>query len=64
MYQHQHAPLPLERLKDVPQPVAVLLEKLLGKDPSQRFQTPVELLEVVPVIAAAVDARTRDRRGL
>ena len=64
MYRHQHAPLPLERLKDVPQPVAVLLEKLLGKDPSQRFQTPVELLEVVPVIAAAVDARTRDRRGL
>ena len=33
MYQHQHAPLPLERLKDVPQPVVVLLEKLLEKDP-------------------------------
>src|SRR5262249_16190420 len=31
MYQHQHAPLPLERLKDVPQPVVVLLEKLLEK---------------------------------
>jgi serine/threonine protein kinase len=28
MYQHQHAPLPRERLKDVPQPVVVLLEKL------------------------------------
>ena len=28
MYQHQHAPLPLEQLKDVPQPVVVLLEKL------------------------------------
>jgi serine/threonine protein kinase len=34
MYQHQHAPLPLEQLKDVPQPVVVLLEKLLEKDPS------------------------------
>jgi serine/threonine protein kinase len=42
MYQHQHAPLPLEleRLKDVPQPVVVLLQKLLEKDPTQRFQTP------------------------
>jgi serine/threonine protein kinase len=34
MYQHQHAPLPRERLKDVPQPVVVLLEKLLEKDPT------------------------------
>jgi hypothetical protein len=33
MYQHQHPPLPLERVKDVPQPVVVLLEK----DPTQRF---------------------------
>src|SRR6202043_2058830 len=32
MYQHQHTPLPLVRLKDVPQPVVVLLEKLLEKD--------------------------------
>src|SRR5262249_40776775 len=29
MYQHQHAALPLERLQDIPQPVVVLLEKLL-----------------------------------
>src|SRR6202007_1555021 len=29
MYQHQHTSLPLERLKDVPQPITVLLEKLL-----------------------------------
>ena len=45
MYQHQHAPLPLVRLKDVPQPVVVLLEKLLEKDPAQRFQTANELLK-------------------
>ena len=37
MYQHQHAPLPLEQLKDVPQPVVVLLEKLLEKDPGAAF---------------------------
>ena len=39
MYQHQHAPLPLEQLEGVPQPVVVLLEVLLEKDPAQRFQT-------------------------
>jgi len=31
MYQHQHAPLPLEKLEAVPQPVVVLLEVLLEK---------------------------------
>src|SRR5262249_22927471 len=30
MYQHQHAPLPVEQLKDVSQPVAVLLGVLLA----------------------------------
>jgi len=52
MYQHQHAPLPLELLKDVPQPVVVLLEK----DPAQRFQTPNELLKAV---AAQLVAKRR-----
>jgi serine/threonine protein kinase/predicted ATPase len=56
MYQQQHAPLPLERLKDVPQAIAVLLEKLLEKDPAQRLQTPNELLQGIPTIATAVDA--------
>jgi hypothetical protein len=54
MYQHQHAPLPLARLKDVPQPVVVLLEKLLDKDPAERFQTPDELLKAV---TGAIKAR-------
>ena len=62
MYQHQHAPLPLERLKDVPQPVVVLLEKLLEKDPAQRFQTPNELLKAIPTIIGAIDARRRITR--
>ncbi|HYZ73972.1 MAG TPA: serine/threonine-protein kinase, partial [Chthoniobacterales bacterium] len=56
MYQHQHAPLPLERLKDVSQPVVVLLERLLEKDPAQRFQIPNELLKAIPTIATAIDA--------
>jgi hypothetical protein len=65
MYQHQHAPLPLERLKDVPQPVVVLLEKLLEKDPGQRFQKPTELLKAIPGITDALDApRKINRRSL
>ena len=59
MYQHQHAPLPLERLKDVPQPVVVLLGNLLEKDPAQRFQTPNELLRAIPTVTGAIDARRR-----
>ena len=62
MYQHQHTPLPLERLKDVPQPVIVLLEKLLEKDPDQRFQTPDELLKAIPRIIGAIDTRRRVTR--
>jgi hypothetical protein len=62
MYQHQHAPLSLERLKDVPQPVVALLEKLLEKDPAQRFQTPNELLKAMPTITGAVDAGRRITR--
>ena len=65
MYQHQHAPLPLERLKDVPQPVVVLLEKLLEKDPARRFQSPHELLKAIPTITRAIDKRHRvTRQGL
>jgi serine/threonine protein kinase len=58
MYQHQHPPLPLERVKDVPQPVVVLLEK----DPTQRFRNPNELLKTMPTITGAIDARRRITR--
>src|SRR5271157_3399462 len=62
MYQHQHAPLPLERLKDVPQPVVVLLAKLLEKDPAQRFRTPNDLLKAIATITGAIDAGRRITR--
>ena len=62
MYQHQHAPLPLEQLEAVPQPVVVLLEALLEKDPGRRFQTPAELLKAMPTITDAIDARRRITR--
>jgi serine/threonine protein kinase len=59
MYKHQHAPLPREQLKDVPQPVVVLIEALLEKDPAQRFQTPNELLKAIPTITGAIETGHR-----
>ena len=56
MYKHQHAPLPLDQLKGVPQPVVVLLDILLKKDPTRRFQTPAELSKIMPMVRDAVDA--------
>ena len=57
MYQHQHAPLPLEQLEGVPQPVVALIEVLLEKDPQRRFQTPAGLLKVMPAVTGAIDER-------
>src|SRR5271166_1559403 len=62
LYQHQHAPLPLDLLEAVPQPVVVLLEALLEKDPGRRFQNPAELLKAMPTITGAIDARRRITR--
>jgi hypothetical protein len=56
MYQHQHTPLPLEQLIDVPQPINVLLQVLLEKDPKRRFQNPAELLEALPKVNDAIKA--------
>ena len=62
MHQHQHAPLPLDLLEAVPQPVVVLLDALLEKDPGRRFQTPADLLNAIPTITDAIDARRRITR--
>jgi eukaryotic-like serine/threonine-protein kinase len=62
MYQHQHIPLPVEQLEGVPQPVVVLLEVLLEKDPGRRFQNPAELLKAMPTITGDIDARRRITR--
>jgi tetratricopeptide (TPR) repeat protein len=62
MYQHLHAPLPPEQLIGVPQPVVVLLEVLLEKDPVRRFQTPAELLKAMPTILGVLDTRRRITR--
>jgi serine/threonine protein kinase len=64
MYQHQHTPLPLSQLKAVPQPLVVLLEVLLEKDPVRRFQSPAELLKVMPMVRNAIEAGRRLMRTI
>jgi serine/threonine protein kinase len=56
MYQHLHSSLPLERLEGVPQPIVVLLQALLEKDPRRRLQSPSKLLEVMSITMGAIDA--------
>ncbi|MBV9998318.1 MAG: protein kinase [Verrucomicrobia bacterium] len=56
MQQHLRAPLPLDQLKGVPQPVCLLLQTLLEKDPARRLQTPDDLLQALPKITGAIEA--------
>ena len=62
MYRHLHAPLAIEELDHMPQPVVVLIEVLLEKDPARRFQNPAELLKAMPTITGAIDTRRRITR--
>jgi serine/threonine protein kinase len=48
--QHQYAPLPMERLKQIPRPIINVLDKLLNKEACRRFQRPAELVEAVAKI--------------
>jgi serine/threonine protein kinase len=65
MYQHQYAPLPLGQLEGVPEPVAVLVEVLLEKDPVRRFQNPTELLQAMAAITGSFGGeRTITRQSL
>jgi serine/threonine protein kinase len=49
-------------LEAVQQPVVVLIEVLLEKDPRRRFQNPAELLKAIATITGAIDARHRITR--
>src|ERR1700693_4522846 len=62
MHQHLHAPLPLDLLEAVPQPLVILLDVLLEKDPGRRFQNPAEILKAIPTIADAIETRRRITR--
>ncbi|HEY4780711.1 MAG TPA: serine/threonine-protein kinase, partial [Chthoniobacterales bacterium] len=59
IYQHQHATPPVDKLAHVPQPVIVLVEILLEKDPDRRLQTPTELLQAIPKVTEAVNSERR-----
>ena len=62
MYQHLHTPPPIKLLKIVPQPLIDLLEMLLAKDPAQRFQTANELLNAMPRVIRAAQAKRNLKR--
>jgi tetratricopeptide (TPR) repeat protein len=52
----------LEKLREVAQPVVALVQVLLRKDRGRRFQTPAELLKVLPAIVAAIDTERAVRK--
>jgi serine/threonine protein kinase len=56
MDQHQHAAPPIEKLKGIPEPIIALLQVLLAKDPSHRFQTPAQLQQAVARVREAIAA--------
>jgi serine/threonine protein kinase/predicted ATPase len=63
MYQHQHAPLPIEQLAGIPRPVTALLEMLLEKDVVRRFQTPAEFIRMISTVTTTIDAVPIPRRN-
>jgi serine/threonine protein kinase len=54
MFQQQHAAPPVEKLANVPAPVTALLQVLLAKNPSQRFETPIQLQRGLTTVKAAI----------
>jgi WD40 repeat protein/serine/threonine protein kinase len=64
MHEHQQSPLPLEQLREVPQPLIALLQVLLEKEPARRFQSPAELLKAMPMIRNAIEAGSLLRRTI
>jgi serine/threonine protein kinase len=59
MDQHQHAALPIEKLKSVPAPIIALLQVLLSKDPNQRFQGPAQLQKALTKVRESIDSEFR-----
>ncbi len=60
MHQHQHAPLPLARFANVPEPLLALLKKLLEKGPAHRFQSPTELLTALEQVRNTVKLEVKE----
>ena len=64
MQQHLNSPLPLEKLRNVPQPIVALIEILLRKDPARRFQTPAELSTVLRTVIDAIETGQSIRKTI
>ena len=58
MYQHQHAAPPTGELKNVPAPMIALLQVLLEKHPSNRFQSPPQLREAISKVKTAIPSNS------
>jgi len=59
MDQHQHAALPSVNLRNIPEPITALLEVMLAKDPSQRFQSPAQLQQALTQVREAIGSGLR-----
>ena len=59
MDQHQRAAPPLLKLRNIPEPVMALLDVLLAKDPSQRFQNPAHLQKALTKVGEAIGSGLR-----
>ena len=57
MDQHRHTAPPFEKVKDIPEPIVALLDVLLAKDPSRRFQTPAQLQKALTRVTGAVSSK-------
>jgi serine/threonine protein kinase len=59
MDQHQHAVPPFEKLRNSPEPNIALLDVLLAKDPSRRFQDPAQLQKAMTKVRGAIGSGLR-----
>jgi serine/threonine protein kinase/Tfp pilus assembly protein PilF len=59
IYLHQHAAVPIDKLKGVPAPIIALLEILLAKDPNQRFQSPAQFQQALTKVRGAIRSGLR-----
>jgi serine/threonine protein kinase len=59
MYQHQHAAPPIEKLRNVSEPIIAVLEVLLAKDPEQRFRSAAQVQKALTRMREAIVSGSR-----
>ena len=63
MTRHLHAELPLDQLKNVPEPLVIFLQFILEKDPAQRPQDPTSLQTALRAVKRALDSQSSLKSG-